>query len=117
MKNFFGIGDRGLTTETITTEEVNSSEKLSEKRADIEAQMKEVINSLSKYIYNSYVQPTGIDIQSQLQDLIAEKNKEYIALQNRQSSENEIRKDILQIEEELLILETAETNLNEKMML
>ena len=117
LKNFFGIGDRGLTTETITTEEVNSSEKLSEKRADIEAQMKEVINSLSKYIYNSYVQPTGIDIQSQLQDLIAEKNKEYIALQNRQSSENEIRKDILQIEEELLILETAETNLNEKMML
>lgn len=117
LKNFFGIGDRGLTTETITTEEVNSSEKLSNKRADIEAQMKEVINSLSKYIYNSYVKPTGIDIQTQLQDLIAEKNKEYIALQNRQSSENEIRKDILQIEKELLILETAETNLNEKMML
>lgn len=62
---------------------------------------KKAISSYCDDLYESYIQPTGTDIQKQLDKLVEQKKNEYDKIKNNLASAQEIANKIIAIDSEL----------------
>lgn len=99
IKRLFGQG--GYDYETRYYDEIDDKKELSNYQSNLKGDAKKAISSYCDDLYDSYIQPTGQDIQKQLDKLVEQKKNEYDNIKNNLASAQEIADKIIAIESEL----------------
>jgi len=80
---------------------IDDKKQLENYRSNLLAGAKEAINVFCKDLFESYIKPTGADIQKQLDQLVDQKKKEYDAIKDALDSAQEISDKISSLEEDI----------------
>lgn len=105
-KGFLGwakrlLGQGGYDYETRYYDEIDDKKELANYQNNLKADAKNAISSYCADLYKSYIQPTGLDIQKQLDKLVEQKKNEYDKIKNNLASAQEIADKIIAIDSEL----------------
>ena len=110
VKYYVGFGwcgtDAGQKKETRYRDVVDEGKKFSETKINVKTEIENSIQSLCGTITKEYINPTGRDIQNQLNALVEKKREEYSTLEQQMVSENELR-------DQITLLESEKTSLND----
>lgn len=99
VKRFFGQG--GYDYETRYYDEIDDKKELANYQSTLKREAKKAIRSYCDDFYESYIKPTGGDIQKQLDKLVEQKKNEYDNIKNNLASAQEIANKIIAIDSEL----------------
>lgn len=88
VSRLFGMG--GYEYETRYYDDIDDKKKLESYRAILIDGAKETIKDFCQDLFTDYIQPTGKDIQKQLDKLVEQKMKEYNAIKDAMASAAEI---------------------------
>ena len=99
IKRFFGQG--GYDYETRYKDEIDDKKELANYQSILKHDAKMTICSYCDDFYESYIKPTGEDIQKQLDKLVEQKKNEYDNINNNWASAQVIANKIIAIDSEL----------------
>lgn len=98
ISRFLGMG--GYDYETRYYDHIDDTKKLANYRAIMKQGAKSTIQEYCNDLYNEYIQPTGKNVQQQLDDLVRQKMKEYDAIKDGMDSAQEICDKIERLEKD-----------------
>lgn len=110
VSRLFGMG--GYEYETRYYDDIDDKKKLESYRAILIDGAKETIKDFCQDLFTDYIQPTGKDIQKQLDILVEQKKKEYDAIKDAMASATEISKKIAGFEEDRISISTCKVKLD-----
>lgn len=109
VSRLFGMG--GYEYETRYYDDIDDKKKLESYRAILIDGAKETIKDFCQDLFTDYIQPTGTDIQKQLDKLVEQKMKEYDAIKDAMASATEISEKITGFEEDRTSIRTCKSEL------
>lgn len=109
VSRLFGMG--GYEYETRYYDDIDDKKKLESYRAILIDGAKETIKDFCQDLFTDYIQPTGKDIQKQLDKLVEQKMKEYDAIKDAMASATEISEKIAGFEEDRTSIRTCKGKL------
>lgn len=99
IKRLFGQG--GYDYEARYYDEIDDKKELANYQSELKSKVIKSISSYCEDLCESYILPTGQDIQKQLGKLVEQKNNEYDKIKNNLASAQEIANKIIAIDSEL----------------
>lgn len=111
VSRLFGMG--GYEYETRYYDDIDDKKKLESYRAILIDGAKETIKDFCQDLFADYIQPTGMDIQKQLDKLVEQKMKEYDAIKDAMASAAEISDKIAGLEEDRASIKICKNKLEQ----
>lgn len=110
VSRLFGMG--GYEYETRYYDEIDDKKKLESYRAILIEGAKDTIKEFCQDLFVSYIQPTGKDIQKQLDRLVEQKMAEYDAIKHAMASAQEIADKISKLEQDYKTVDEYKIKVN-----
>ena len=99
IRRLFGQGGYDYVTRYYDV--IDDKKQLENYRSNLLAGAKDAISTFCKDLFESYIKPTGADIQKQLDKLVDQKKKEYDAIKDALDTAQEITDKISALEEDI----------------
>ena len=96
-----GLGMGGYEYVTRYRNELDPLKKIENYRSNLLVKTKDTITEFCSILFTSYINPTGANIQKQLDKLVDQKKKEYDAIKDAKDSAQEIADKILVLENDI----------------